>query len=157
MSFEQLVSTHLKRLFYQEAMYQPELFQVVTDPINVKYIYDHVVERIQKTIGFDDFIAISTETLAASLREPYRSDSLLSALSLVNNAWIETFAKRFASDQNGAASYYRKAVAQNFVQNPAEFQAPVHSSIHGDKLITFPSNEFTPRGSNGSTLDKFFA
>lgn len=166
MSFEEAVSAQLKRIFFQESVYQPELYQVTLDPRNIKYIYDTVVRRIGRTIGFDDFLGISTEVLGAYLRDPFRSDSLFTSLSSINQAWIDLLLKRFASEQNGAASYYRKAVMQNFVQNPAEFQAPIASSIHGHKMLVH-SIGFGSTRENGSaesernnyasgTLEKLF-
>jgi hypothetical protein len=135
MSFEEAVSAQLKRVFFQESVYQPELYQASLDPRNIKYIYDMVVSRIGKSIGFDDFLGVSTEVLGGYLRDPYRPNTLLEAVSSLNQVWIDMFLKRFASEQNGAAAYYRKAAMQNFVQNPSEFQAPIASSIHGHRIL----------------------
>lgn len=137
-AFEQSVSAELKRVFFQESVYQPELYQVALDPQNVRYIYDTVVQKLGRTIGFDDFLSVSTETLGANLRDPFRPDSLVASLSNLNRTWIDLLLKRFASERNGAAAYYQKAVMQNFVQNPAEFQAPIASSIHGHKILIQP-------------------
>lgn len=131
----QEISSTLKRIFYQEHVYQPEMYTVVLDPINIQFIYDTVTSQIQKSIGMDDFLAVSTEVLAANLRDPYRSNDLRTSLSSFNKIWIDMFLKRFASDQNGAAAYYRKAAQQNFVQRPSEFQAPIATAIHGHKIL----------------------
>jgi len=134
-SFAESASSTLKRIFYQERVYQPELYTVVLDPRNIQYVYNIVTEQIRKTIGFDDFLSVSTEVLGANLRDPYRSDRLIVSVSSFNKIWIDTLLKRFASDSNGAAAYYKKAAMQNFVQNPAEFQAPIHAGIHGHKIL----------------------
>lgn len=134
-SFAQDASLTLKRIFYQEQVYQPEMFAVSLDPLNVQYVYDAVLSKIGKSIGFDDFLSVSTEVLGANLRDPYRSDSLVVSVSSLNKIWIDTMLKRFASDQNGAAAYYRKAAMQNFVQRPSEFQAPLATAIHGHKIL----------------------
>lgn len=135
MSFEEAVSAQLKRVFYQESVYQPELYQASLDPRNIRYIHDTVVARIQRSIGFDDFLGVSTEVLGAYLRDPYRPNSLMESVSSLNQLWMDMFLKRFASEENGSAAYYRKAAMQNFVQNPAEFEAPIASSIRGHKML----------------------
>jgi hypothetical protein len=134
-SFFESVSAELKRIFYQENVYQPELFTVALDPRNIAHIYNVVTTRIQKSIGFDDFLSVSTEVMGANLRNPYRADDLAASVSALNRVWIDLMLKRFASDANGAAAYYRKAAMQNFVQNPSEFQAPVATAIHGHKIL----------------------
>jgi hypothetical protein len=138
MSFEEAVSAQLKRVFFQESVYQPELYQVSLDPRNIKFIHDTVVGQIKRTIGFDDFLGISTEVLGAYLRDPFRPDTLMESVSALNQVWVDMFVKRFASEENGAAAYYRKAAMQNFVQNPAEFDAPIASSIRGHKMLVQP-------------------
>ena len=134
-SFFESVSAELKRIFYQEKVYQPEMFAIALDPRNVSYIYNTVTSRIQKSIGFDDFLSVSVEVLGANLRDPYRANDLSASVSALNRAWIDTMMKRFASDTNGAAAYYHKAAMQNFVQNPSEFQAPIATAIHGHKIL----------------------
>ncbi len=135
MSIAQNASSTLKRIFYQEHVYQPEMFTVSLDPRNIQYVYDTVTSKIQKTIGLDDFLTVSTEVLGANLRDPYRSDQLIVSVSSLNRIWIDTLLKRFASDENGAAAYYRKAAMQNFVQRPSEFQPPLATAIHGHKIL----------------------
>ncbi len=135
MSFEEAVSAQLKRVFFQESVYQPELYQVSLDPRNIKFIHDTVVGRIKRTIGFDDFLGVSTEVLGGYLRDPFRPDTLMESVAALNQLWVDMFIKRFASENNGAAAYYRKAAMQNFVQNPSEFEAPIASSIRGHKML----------------------
>lgn len=134
-TFFDSVSTELKRIFYQEKVYQPEMFAIALDPRNIAHIYNTVTSHIQKTIGFDDFLSVSVEVLGANLRDPYRANDLAASVSALNRAWIDLMMKRFASDANGAAAYYRKASMQNFVQNPAEFRAPIATAIHGHKIL----------------------
>jgi hypothetical protein len=135
MSFAQDASATLKRIFYQEHVYQPEMYTVSLDPRNIQYVYDTVTSKLEKTIGLDDFLSVSTEVLGANLRDPFRSDRLIVSVSSLNKIWIDTLLKRFASDSNGAAAYYRKAAMQNFVQKPSEFQAPIATAIHGHKIL----------------------
>lgn len=132
------LSLELRRVFFNERLNQPEVYDILLHPDNINYILEK--SGLSGRVGTNDFLNLSIDILQSIFREPYRAYSLERAVTQANSQWVEYFRKRFAP--SGATEFYKMAAKNSFVGQPNQFTAPVSAGIKGSRILVLDQPGF---------------
>jgi hypothetical protein len=133
------LSRELKRVFFNERLNQPEIFEIILHPDNLNYVLEK--SGLTGRVGTSDFLNLSIDILQSIFREPYRAYSLERAITQANSQWVEYLMKRFAP--SGATDFYKMAAKNSFVGQPNQFTPPVSAGIKGSRILVLDQPGFT--------------
>lgn len=116
-----------KNLFHSKDK-QPELFDLVIDPINIQFIHNKIQQKFKNKILKDiDFLQYSIEFLSIHLRDPptdYIND-LTDLLSNFNYRWVEYFDIVFKSNNFGSRDFYLHSAKTSFIPQIQNQEQPI--------------------------------
>lgn len=107
---------------------QPELFDLIIDPINIQFVYNKIQEQfLNKKLKDIDFLQYSIEFLSIQLRDPptHYINNIGDLLSEYNHKWVDYFIILFKSNNFGSRDFYLHSANTSFIPQIQYQEQPI--------------------------------
>jgi hypothetical protein len=112
---------------FQYRLQQPEVFEIIIHPDNLKYVKNAIDGVLGTKIGDDEFQQYSIEYLQIWFSNPHNdSISLETTINRINFHWVKRF-HQIKKSNIAIRENYLKAAKNSFVGQPKEFTAPINT------------------------------